>query len=365
MLASTWMIYGSSMIGKQKSNLNLVNVKFYADNSGGVLSNIVDIKINDIGTSYNAFSFYRARKLYNLSNHLGNVLTVISDKKIFNCNEKLVNATFENSNYNAFYNYGHFTDALTSNKLNVYANSTTNSGGETHAIDRILDKVGQPNVVYQVSFDLTLTGVTSSMFVVLMSSYNTTNTQEDSTIFTSSGHKTYTVTPTTNLYSLRFGSKTMGSTGSFSVDNFKIMRYDADSQFFTSEVIQAQDYSPFGAPLPNRNYSGGLVVSQTLTTDSFNGTTSSWVADGTHSVVSSFSGNLRAVITSRGSAGEGMKKTFTTVEAKQYRVRFILNTSNWPTLRITDSTSGKNIVNTGMEFQEKSGRKMYSPMPNV
>ncbi len=40
--------------------------------------------------SYNAFSFYRARKHYQLSNHLGNVLSVISDRKMQHCDEDTV-----------------------------------------------------------------------------------------------------------------------------------------------------------------------------------------------------------------------------------------------------------------------------------
>ncbi len=80
-----WEIYGSSRIGRQTSNLELVAVKFYADNDHGTFSNSTPTAFYEAEVSDASFSFYRARKQYELTNHLGNVLAVISDKKIPYC----------------------------------------------------------------------------------------------------------------------------------------------------------------------------------------------------------------------------------------------------------------------------------------
>jgi hypothetical protein len=119
-----------------------------------------------------------------------------------------------------------------------------------------------------------------------------------------------------------------------------------------AEVISAQDYSPFGAPLPGRSKAlsesaSGSVVSQ----ENFSTGTSGWTTSGTHSVLTgNYYGQLAATITGRGSDSEGMKKTFATEEGKQYKVTFTINTIGWPSFRVQDSLNGDNILATGMQL---------------
>jgi hypothetical protein len=81
-----WMIYGSSRLGSVTANLSLISVKFYGDtNAQGRVEEPDYIQSYEPYIDATKGSFNRADKQYELSNHLGNVLVVITDKKIWNC----------------------------------------------------------------------------------------------------------------------------------------------------------------------------------------------------------------------------------------------------------------------------------------
>lgn len=89
LVLNEWHIYGSSRLGIYKANV-LMTSKTVTINTGG---NSAQGQTSDNSTfltdnpilDYNNFSQTRGAKNYELSNHLGNVLVVVSDKKIQVC----------------------------------------------------------------------------------------------------------------------------------------------------------------------------------------------------------------------------------------------------------------------------------------
>ncbi len=88
-VVNEWHIYGSSRIGTQKINRQLVQVVFngtwnsYEGNFGTETNQQVTFYQPDIFRT----ALARGNKRYELTNHLGNVLVVISDKKLPYCTE--------------------------------------------------------------------------------------------------------------------------------------------------------------------------------------------------------------------------------------------------------------------------------------
>lgn len=87
---SDWQIYGSSRLGIYQTNLNLVTVKFNADTSSGGITNMSDSSAYFASESYTMQYLQRGRKRYEMVNHLSNVLTVISDKRLPVCSTGVV-----------------------------------------------------------------------------------------------------------------------------------------------------------------------------------------------------------------------------------------------------------------------------------
>ena len=72
----------------------LVSVKFYADTSAYGLSNLQPLQVYYASMSYDFFFQERGKRHYELTNHLGNVLTVISDKRMLVCNADSVTYSY-------------------------------------------------------------------------------------------------------------------------------------------------------------------------------------------------------------------------------------------------------------------------------
>jgi RHS repeat-associated protein len=79
------VIYGSSRLGIYQNYKPLVGRYFNANQSQSSLNDQENISIILEPKSYALFTLYRGNKRYELSNHLGNVLTVITDKCILSC----------------------------------------------------------------------------------------------------------------------------------------------------------------------------------------------------------------------------------------------------------------------------------------
>ncbi|MES2655512.1 MAG: RHS repeat-associated core domain-containing protein [Bacteroidota bacterium] len=83
---SEWHLYGSSRLGIYQTSINMAyrNVKII----GGVTTDSTSATV--AMPSYTLFDIQRGAKRYELTNHLGNVLVVVSDKKIQQCSSSVV-----------------------------------------------------------------------------------------------------------------------------------------------------------------------------------------------------------------------------------------------------------------------------------
>jgi hypothetical protein len=66
----------------------------YADTSSYGLNNLQPVQVYYASRSYDFFFQERGKRHYELTNHLGNVLTVISDKRILVCNADTVTYSY-------------------------------------------------------------------------------------------------------------------------------------------------------------------------------------------------------------------------------------------------------------------------------
>lgn len=86
MMLSEWHIYGSSRIGIYNANLCMATRRVKIEE--GIITQQENTNVSYLSYSY--FTISRGAKRYELKNHLGNVLTVVSDKKIPVCTGEIV-----------------------------------------------------------------------------------------------------------------------------------------------------------------------------------------------------------------------------------------------------------------------------------
>jgi RHS repeat-associated protein len=77
-----------------QTSQTLVSLKFYADTSAYGMSNLQPVQVYYASMSYDFFFQERGKRHYELTNHLGNVLTVISDKRMLVCNADTVTYSY-------------------------------------------------------------------------------------------------------------------------------------------------------------------------------------------------------------------------------------------------------------------------------
>jgi RHS repeat-associated protein len=94
---SEWHIYGSSRIGICDVQIPLACVQVRDENENGIFeSNEYLIEtMSEERMLFANYQGYRGNKRYEFSNHLGNVLLTISDKKIQNCTQRNINWNVE------------------------------------------------------------------------------------------------------------------------------------------------------------------------------------------------------------------------------------------------------------------------------
>lgn len=86
MMLSEWHIYGSSRIGIYNANLCMATRRVKIEE--GIITQQENTNVSYLSYSY--YTISRGAKRYELTNHLGNVLTVVSDKKIPVCTGEIV-----------------------------------------------------------------------------------------------------------------------------------------------------------------------------------------------------------------------------------------------------------------------------------
>lgn len=84
-----WHLYGSSRIGTQKTTLELVSITFNGTWNAfeGTFTEVQNPQVVHYQPDVQRTHMQRGQKRYELVNHLGNVLVVISDKKLPHCVE--------------------------------------------------------------------------------------------------------------------------------------------------------------------------------------------------------------------------------------------------------------------------------------
>jgi RHS repeat-associated protein len=265
-----WSLYGSSRLGILEAGKSLFGAKFNATASVSGFTGMIQRKVYfniQPQPALGVPSFYsvsRGQKRYELSNHLGNVLTVVSDKKKYLCDNTILKSTFSNTNLDGWLGLGNTTQANSASRL--FLTCTVCSIPQFTGATRVITVI--PGKTYKVDFDFTTLNsvpmISHVMNIPLTTTYGQVN-------FTPSGHYTYNFTAPVGVTSVRLyvGPTSMSSQPNFLIDNVKVV--ENGSAHYEADVLNATDYSPFGAPLPDRSWSPGLLLN-----DQFTATTDGW-----------------------------------------------------------------------------------------
>jgi len=335
LMLNEWHIYGSSRLGIYKAEVLVASKTLTQSNTPSANGNEPTYNLveqNPPVLDYASYSQIRGAKNYELSNHLGNVLVVVTDKKTYNCgNAELVNANFDNGSFNNLIVITPNTSmSLSGNKLNV--------GGTNTQVGTLFNTEGEAGRIFKVDFDLTIGSGLSQVWFETNASYNSTGggLSQNVTNSSSSGHVSFTFTAPQGAYRFKIGGT---GTGTYSVDNLIVKEVGPGR--YQAEIVTANDYSPFGAPMPGRSFKAdNVLVKTTLSTSNFTTGTDGWVAT-TNATLSNVFGNIRATVTA---VNAGMKKTFSTEPGKTYRVMFKINLRGWPYMYIKDKYTNTNLL---------------------
>lgn len=316
-------------MGICQTNVNLVSVKFNADTSAGGFNNI------SVNSSYFATENYtmpylqRGLKRYELTNHLGNVLTVISDKKMMKCpsQDTIVAENFSGTPFI----YGQWYDRNSWGRGN---SSLNQSGGVLTVIDSITSDPHarlnymtpydlQPNHTFRVKVDLTNNHGSDPWYADIFYSetengYAGTFMRVDS-IFAGSNNFTFNVPG--YAWRIRFLHHAVAEDIEYSFDNFSIVDItEGETPYYIADIVSATDYSPYGAPLPGRTYNVQETQNKTtIANQAFTSGTDSWAATGTNTTVSNSSGRL-ALTTTNTTTVVSMSRNYTVNTTKHYRL---------------------------------------------
>ncbi|WP_159025704.1 GH-E family nuclease [Aquimarina sp. Aq78] len=231
-------VYGSSRLGVEKKHLELVAIQ-------PETTSLITKTVGD--------------KRYELSNHLGNVLSVISDRKLLQTSistTQVVNQyDFEgwisiDDDYNWFKNG---RAQVTTNTNQLVASVDDRNDGIAHSM------LTEPDKEYTITYDLELT---SSPDIKIKASNFGEILHEK--IETTNGEKTFTFTAAgvvTMIQWVRTKDKD-DITQVFAIDNVAISTEVADANptivtTFVPDVLTFNDYYPFGMLLPNRHGNSG------------------------------------------------------------------------------------------------------------
>jgi RHS repeat-associated protein len=252
------MIYGNKRLGVNYND-HVLSVNAYTDysfNSDGTLNlqyaaivdpNLLTMFNSELDTIH--FGRVLGHINFELTDHLGNVRSVISDRKLgvseLMISEENFNTGTENwlpysTNTNYIITTGDQNGKLfVSTKGNMYGVSKNYTLAVNHT--------------YEVSFDFELTK--GKKVRALASNKSGSNILGSSQELTTDGHYSYTFTTTTDTTIIYFLNLSLNGTNcEFYIDNFKIMQTDTLG-YYVPDVISAVDYYPFGSLKPNRCFS--------------------------------------------------------------------------------------------------------------
>ncbi len=225
-------IYGSSRLGLEKTKINL---------------NGTPALLSTIDTS----NHYTGNRQYELTNHLGNVLSVVSDKKIPNQSNVTASWIFDDGN-------------LTNQTPNLAATSTVSVSGPgpiKYKIQpqAILGGVNFffPTVIgqaYQINFDI-LYGTTVAADNLTAEAFDVPgNTNFTIVNIPNTQHYVinYTAISNTSGFKIFYNAAPSTLTDNFLIDNLIVTGQSTVS--YLADIISSTDYSAFGAPMPGRTF---------------------------------------------------------------------------------------------------------------
>lgn len=338
-----WHIYGSSRLGIYRANIAIASRQLNSTSINQGSGTEITGTLVKTELVFYALSQTRGNKNYELSNHLGNVLAVVNDKKTYNCGKnELINANFDNGSFNnLFPSSTAATMNLTGSKLNITC--TANNA----QVGGLFDIEGQAGKTYQVSFNFTKDGSLSDVWLDINANYNSAGggLRQNITYMGSNTNISYTFTAPQGVYRYKFGSV---GTGTFSIDNFVVKEVITEGSY-AAEVLTANDYSPFGAPMAGRSYKAdNILVKNTVSTSNFTTGVDGWqpaIANvfGANVSLSNVHGNIRATLVS-GGVNQGMKKVFATEPNKTYSIKFKINLRGWPNMYVKDVATTNTLL---------------------
>ena len=229
-------IYGSTRLGIQESYLVLGNNTQTSDSTPDTYTNTV------------------GDKRYELSNHLGNVLSVISDRKLVNIENPMVEI-------NSF-DFNGWESINDNTNWNPLGSASVNTSGNNlqvivaHKNDGLkYTMLTEPGKSYTIHYDINLQNspdilVGADSFGNVLNTYLNNNSGNQSLRFTATE-------VVTNICWTRTREEDQVN-DTFTVDNVKVTtpgtgNNSNNSVTFTPDVLTYNDYFPFGMLLPNRH----------------------------------------------------------------------------------------------------------------
>ncbi len=297
-------IYGSARLGTNKKPLNIYYATYTSANGGSTqqgISTIIDAEDLPVQDE-----LVKGLKQYELSNHLGNVLAVVSDKVLPGCTQ--VNAEDFSTNLGGFTPYWATPLTVDNGRMKI-----TNIGGGSGGANLNLNT--EMGKTYVVRFDADM-GQVGEM-VARIVEYNPNFSITSQLYVNSNGHHEFYFTAT------RTGSRltlfTPTNLGYFWVDNVVVdeITDGANQGVLRADLLQASDYSPFGAPLANRSWNIKEELNKVqIASHTFAANTEGWAGTGS-STVQATGGRLQF---SSSSTNVSVGKTYTTGTGKRYRL---------------------------------------------
>lgn len=236
-----WMIYGSQRLGINDGRVLMMHRNINGTIVNGEIANAEQTWVDPDEPDMNETALMRGNKNYELTNHLGNVLVVVSDKRVLSCGHTILNQTFNSSAgvFNGGTGAAASTLSIVGGRLRVLA--TPALSGTRTTLTTVPGKTYSVKYYYQ-------TGTTTSPVECIIKDISA-NTDLITKAQNTTGNYEFTFTATgTSVLVLFEKSGNAGTATDFYLDDISVRAFENGA-----EVLHATDYSPFGAPLPGRS----------------------------------------------------------------------------------------------------------------
>lgn len=224
-------IYGAERIGMVQQN------KIVYANGTAFPAEPVLLSTNTLGN-----------KRYELTNHLGNVNAVITDRKVTNSNysTNAYNFDFTSTGQTSWNGSGcgGMSFTLDAGRMRFYP-------GGACIMTAFKDFVVTPGRSYNVDFDLDRTGIANFTAEIYTAATLSGTGTLITTLTATNGRLSYTLTPAAGQNFIRvYFKKNSGENASFYIDNLQIRTVASP---YAAVVIMKSDYYPYGMQMPGRH----------------------------------------------------------------------------------------------------------------